>query len=141
MFELTFKELVARKRRLLSTVFAVLLGVGLMAGTLVFNDTMVAAGDSVLEEARAGMDAMVRARSDVDVAYGQVGERMDATVIDAVRNVPGVDHAALQITGYAQLVDRDGEAIGDLSQSPMFGFNWFDAAPTPSSPAHPSTEY
>ena len=27
MFELTFKELVARKRRLLSTVFAVLLGV------------------------------------------------------------------------------------------------------------------
>ena len=128
MFELTFKELVARKRRLLSTVFAVLLGVGLMAGTLVFNDTMVAAGDSVLEEARAGMDAMVRARSDVDVAYGQVGERMDATVIDAVRNVPGVDHAALQITGYAQLVDRDGEAIGDLSQSPMFGFNWIDVA-------------
>ena len=61
----------------------------LMAGTLVFTDTMLAAGDNVLEDAHAGVDAMVRAPSDVDVAYGQVGTRMDADVIDTVRHVDG----------------------------------------------------
>ena len=126
MFALTLRELVAHKRRMLSTVFAVLLGVCLMAGTLVFTDTMLAAGDSSLEEARAGVDAMVRAPSDVDLAYGQVGTRMDADVIDAVGRVPGVEHAALQITGYAQLVDVDGDVIGDQEQAPAFGFNWVD---------------
>lgn len=129
MFELTIKELVARRRRLLSTVFAVLLGVSLMAGTLVFTDTMVAAGDSVLEDARVGVDAIVRAGSAVDVAYGQVGERIDAGTIETVRRVPGVERAALQITGYAQLVDSDGHALGDLEQVPAFGFNWV-AVPT-----------
>ncbi len=126
MFEFTLKELLARKRRMLSTVFAVLLGVGLMAGTLVFTDTMLAAGDSALEDARTGVDAMVRASSDVDVAYGQVGPRMSADVIDAVRRVPGVEQAAVQVTGYAQVVDADGDAIGDQDQAPALGFNWID---------------
>ena len=88
MFALTIKELVARKRRMLSTVFAVLLGVSLMAGTLIFTDTMLSAGDNVLEDAHAGIDAMVRAPSDVDLAFGEVGARIDADVIDAVRRRP-----------------------------------------------------
>ncbi|MGD9996531.1 MAG: ABC transporter permease [Ilumatobacteraceae bacterium] len=128
MFHLTIKELIARRRRLVSSIFAVLLGVTLMAGTLVFTDTMTAAGDSVLEEARAGVDAMVREPSDVDIAYGQVGPRMDASVLDVVRRVPGVEDAALQITGYAQLVDADGDAVGDQEQAAAFGFNWIDNA-------------
>lgn len=124
MFELTIKELVARRRRLLSTVFAVLLGVCLMTGTLVLTDTMMAAGDSVMEEARAGIDAMVRAHSDVDVSFGQVGERIDASVIDDVRRVPGVDRAEIMVSGYAQIVDADGRVVGDQEAAPAFGFNW-----------------
>ena len=124
MFELTLKELVARRRRMLSTVFAVLLGVSLMAGTLVFTDTLMAAGDSVMEEGRAGIDAMVRAHSDVDVSFGQVGERIDASLIDSVRQVPGVERAEILVTGYAQIVGADGEVVGDQEQSPVFGFNW-----------------
>lgn len=128
MFELTLKELVARKRRMLSTVFAVLLGVSLMAGTLVFTDTITATFDNVLADARAGTDAMVRAPSDVDLAYGQVGDRIDAGIADAVAAVDGVEATALQLTGYAQLVDRDGDAVGDLEQAPSFGFNWVDVS-------------
>lgn len=124
MFALTLKELVARKRRLLSTVFAVLLGVSLMAGTLILTDTLLAAGDSVMEEGRAGIDAMVRAHSDVDVSYGQVGERIDASLIDDVRQVPGVERAVILVTGYAQIVGADGNVVGDQEQSPAFGFNW-----------------
>ena len=92
MFELTFKELVARKRRLLSTVFAVLLGVGLMAGTLVFNDTMVAAGDSVL-----------------DIASG------NAVDLRATRHIGGVGWRAIlyrHIVGAAAAVVRHHDLIG-----------------------------
>ncbi len=128
MFTLTIKELFARKMRLLSTVFAVLLGVTLMAGTLVFTDTLTASANNVLEDARAGIDAMVRAKSDVDVAYGQTGTRMDADVIGTVRGVDGVKDAALQVTGYAQLVDANGAVVGDQEQAPAFGFNWIDVA-------------
>ena len=53
MFTLTIKELVARKLRLLATTFAVILGVGFMAGTLVFTDTISATFDSALAEAKA----------------------------------------------------------------------------------------
>jgi putative ABC transport system permease protein len=124
MFELTLKELVARRRRMLSTVFAVLLGVSLMAGTLVLTDTLMAAGDSVMEEGRAGIDAMARAQSDVDVSFGQVGERIDASMADVIRDVPGVERAEILVTGYAQIVDADGNVVGDQGQAPAFGFNW-----------------
>ncbi len=126
MFNLTLKELVARKMRFLSTAFAVLLGVTLMAGTLVFSDTLTATFDNVLADAHAGVDAMVRAPSDVDLAYGVVGTRMPADVIDTVRGVDGVEDAAVEVTGYAQLVDRDGKAVGDQNQAPALGFNWID---------------
>ena len=126
MFKLTITELFARKMRLLSTVFAVLLGVTLMSGTLVFTDTITAQFDSVLADAHDGVDAMVRAPSDIDQSYGQAGVRMDGDVIDTVRAVDGVDGAAVEITGYAQMVDHDGKSIGDQEEAPAFGFNWID---------------
>jgi putative ABC transport system permease protein len=126
MYSLTIKELVAHKMRLLSTVFAVLLGVTLMSGTLVFTDTLTATFDNVLEDAHSGVDAMVRAPSDVDLSYGQVGTRMDADTIDTVRRIDGVAEAALSVTGYAQLIGPDGDVVGDQEQAPAFGFNWID---------------
>ena len=54
MFKLTIKELAAHKLRLLTTAFAVLLGVAFMAGTLVFTDTISATFDSALADADDG---------------------------------------------------------------------------------------
>ena len=99
MFSLTIKELVARKLRLLATAFAVLLGVAFMAGTLVFTDTVRATFDSALAEANAGVDAYVRTPSQIDVGYGEPGPRLDASLIDTVAAVPGVDEVALRING------------------------------------------
>jgi putative ABC transport system permease protein len=124
MFLLTLKELAARKVRLLTTAFAVLLGVAFMAGTLVFTDTIGATFDSVLAEANDGVDAYVRTPSAIDVGYGEPGPRLDATLIDNVAAVDGVDQAALRINGYAQLVGRDGKPVGDVRQNPAFGTNW-----------------
>lgn len=124
MFTLALKELAAHKRRLLSTAFAVLLGVAFMAGTMVFTDTIGATFDSVLAEADEGVDAAVRAPSDIDLGYGEPGPRLDASLSDQVAAVPGVDRVALRINGYAQLVGRDGRPVGDVSASPAFGTNW-----------------
>ena len=124
MFRLTIKELAARKLRLLTTAFAVLLGVAFMAGTIVFTDTIGATFDSVLADANEGVDAYVRTPSEIDLGYGEPGPRLDAALIDAVAAADGVDQAALRINGYAQLVGPDGEPVGDLSKSPAFGANW-----------------
>jgi putative ABC transport system permease protein len=124
MFRLTLKELAARKLRLLTTAFAVLLGVAFMAGTIVFTDTIGATFDSVLAEANEGVDAYVRTPSAIDVGYGEPGPRLDASLIDTVASADGVDQAALRINGYAQLAGRDGKPVGDIRQSPAFGSNW-----------------
>jgi putative ABC transport system permease protein len=124
MFRLTIKELAARKLRLLTTAFAVLLGVAFMAGTIVFTDTIGATFDSVLADANEGVDAYVRTPSEIDLGYGEPGPRLDASLIDTVASVDGVDQAALRINGYAQLVGRDDKPVGDVRKNPAFGSNW-----------------
>ena len=124
MFKLTIKELAAHKLRLLTTAFAVLLGVAFMAGTLVFTDTIGATFDSALAEANEGVDAYVRTPSEIDLGYGEPGPRLDASLADTVASVDGVDEVALRINGYAQLVGPDGEPVGDVAKSPAFGTNW-----------------
>ena len=124
MFRLTIKELAARKLRLLTTGLAVLLGVAFMAGTLVFTDTVDASFDSALAEANEGVDAYVRMPSDLDLGYGEPGPRLDSSLARTVAAVDGVDDVALRINGYAQLVDPDGQPVGDVSKMPAFGSNW-----------------
>jgi putative ABC transport system permease protein len=126
MFALTCKNLLAHKMRLVSTAFAVLLGVAFMAGTLVFTDTVGATFDSVLTEANDGVDAMVRAPTRVDLANGDSVERIDASTADIVRRVDGVADVALRIEGYAQIVGPDGEPVGNQDQAPALGLNWVD---------------
>jgi putative ABC transport system permease protein len=124
MFSLTIKELAARKVRLITTAFAVLLGVAFMAGTLVFTDTIGATYDSALAEANEGVDAYVRTPSEIDIGYGEPGPRLDASLAETVATVDGVDQVALRINGYAQLAGRDGKPVGDISKNPAFGTNW-----------------
>src|SRR5829696_5646646 len=104
MFRITIKELAARKLRLLTTAFAVLLGVAFMAGTLVFTDTIGATFDSVLAKADDGVAAYVRTPSEIELGYGEPGPRLDASLAGTVAAVDGVDEIALRVNGYAQLV-------------------------------------
>lgn len=128
MFAMTIKELVARKVRLLSTALAVLLGVAFMAGTLVFTDTIGATFDSVLADANEGVDVYVRTPSPIELGYGEPGPRLDATLVETVTAVAGVDEAAVVINGYAQIVGPDGEPVGDVAKHPAFASNWVSVA-------------
>ncbi|HEY2333216.1 MAG TPA: FtsX-like permease family protein [Acidimicrobiales bacterium] len=124
MFKLTLKELSARKRRLLGTGFAVLLGVAFMAGTFVFTSTLTSTFHSAIASADAGVDAQVRVPSTLSIGYGESAGSFDSSVAAAVRSTPGVQDVALEVSGYAQLVGPDGKTVGELSKAPAFGLNW-----------------
>ena len=80
--------------------------------------------DTVLADADEGVDAYVRAPSEIDLGYGEPGPRLDASLADSVASVAGVDEVALRINGYAQLVGPDGDPVGNRKKNPAFGTNW-----------------
>ena len=120
---LTVRQLAANKMRLLATAFAVILGVAFLAGTLILTDTIKGTFDSLLAKADEGTDAYVRAASPIVLGYGQSGGPLDASLLGAVRSVDGVDQASIKVSGYAQILDRKGKAVG-TPQTGVLGMNW-----------------
>jgi putative ABC transport system permease protein len=105
------------------TALAVVLGVGFIAGTYVLTDTMNQAFDNLLEDAYAGIDVTVRGQSEFESDFGGSRKPFSEDLIDTVTGVDGVQAAAGSLEGYAQLIDRDGEAITP-GGAPTLGFNW-----------------
>src|SRR6478735_4972156 len=124
MFRLTIKELLGKKLRLLSTAMAVLLGVAFLAGTLILTDTATKSFDNILADANAGTAAYVRGVTPLDLAFGDQRPRIDAATADRLASVDGVDRVASKVNGYAQIVDRHGNLVGDSAQVPILGSNW-----------------
>ncbi len=120
---LTLKQVAANKMRLLATAFAVVLGVAFLAGTLILTDTIKGTFDTLLAKADEGTDVYVRAASPLELGYGQSGGPLDASLLTAVRDVDGVDHASIEVSGYAQILDRAGKAVG-TAQTGVLGMNW-----------------
>ena len=127
MVSYALKGMVAHKFRLLGTVFAVMLGVAFLAGTLVLTDTIGKTFDDLFTNAYERTDAVVRAEAafgNVQGAGDQRG-RVDEALVQTVAGVDGVVVAEGNVQGYAQLVDKDGEPIGDPSNGPpTLGGNW-----------------
>jgi putative ABC transport system permease protein len=121
--KLTIKQLAANKLRLLATAFAVILGVAFLAGTLILTDTIKGTLDSALANADAGTDAYIRGTSPLTLGYGQSGRPVDATLLQTVRNVDGVDRASIEVLGYAQILDKHGKAVGSANAG-VHGRNW-----------------
>ena len=126
MFRTTLKTLAARKLRLFTTSFAVLLGVAFMAGTLVLTDTIGKTFDKLFADANKGTDAYVRAEIAFDSDwFGDQRPRLDTTLVDAINEVDGVAAAEGHIEAYAQLVDKHGKPIGNPGMgAPVLGGVW-----------------
>ena len=129
MLRLTFRSLAARKFRLLATSLAVMLGVAFMAGTLVLTDTIQKTFDDLFSTVYDDTDAVVRAEGAFDSEGVEQRGRVDASLLDTVSDVDGVDVAEPDIRGYAQLVDKDGDT--DLAQL-VFTFSGDNSVPTAS---------
>jgi len=123
MWKVTLKGLLAHKLRMILTALAVVLGVGFIAGTYVLTDTMNQAFDNLLADAYEGIDVTVRAESAFESDFGGSRKPLAEDVLETVSGVDGVEAAAGSLEGYAQLIDKDGEAITP-GGAPTLGFNW-----------------
>src|SRR6476660_9276326 len=112
MFRLALKEIAAKKLRLVATAMAVVLGVAFLSGTLVLTDTVTNTFDTLLADAHAGTDAYVRGESPLDLAFGEARPRIDTAVVERLRQVDGVADVGVRVTGYAQVLDKHGKAVG-----------------------------
>jgi putative ABC transport system permease protein len=123
MFKTTIKSLLARRFRLVTTAFAVLLGVAFMAGTLTLTDTVSKTFDSLFANVYAGTDAYVRSASTTGPADMQLRGTLPATTINTVSGADGVAAASGVVQGYAQLLSKTHSTVGSKS-APTRGLNW-----------------
>ena len=136
MLRATIKDLWARKIRLVTTGLAVLLGVAFMSGTLVLTDTIGRTFEDLFADVNKGTDALVRAEAALEESFGPPGAgpqrpRVGADLVAAVAAVEGVELARGTILGYAQVVGKDGKAIGARQGPPTNGGEWADDALNP----------
>src|SRR5919106_1911181 len=118
MLRYSLSSLRAYKGRLLMTALAIVLGVGVVAGTFVLIDTAEAAADAAFRETTPRVDMVVRAaptgegETFSDITGELFAMPIPAATVDRAARVDGVADATGVISGDAQLLGRDGHVIG-----------------------------
>ncbi|HVW31351.1 MAG TPA: ABC transporter permease, partial [Acidimicrobiia bacterium] len=131
MWRTVLRGLAAHKRRLFTTGLAITLGVAFMVGTMVLADTIGKTFNDLFADVYRGTDAVVRAEATFKDPQGVADQRgrVDARLVEVVSAVPGVAVAHGDIFGYAQIVDRNGDAVGNPQMgAPTAGGNWNDVS-------------
>src|SRR6187200_3617138 len=133
MWRLALKSTLARRWRSISTGFAVMLGIAFLAGTLAFTDTIRRTFDDLFAGVYSGTDTYVRSSESLSMQFGpDVRGRIPETVLATVRGVDGVADAQGLVQGFAQVVDADGNAIGDPGRgAPTFAMSYVGGALSP----------
>ena len=123
MLRLSIRNLLVSKLRLFLTVAAVTVGVSFVSGTFVLSDTMAKAFDELYVGLTSGTDVVVRSEAafegDIATNGGQL-RPIDESMVDEVRAVPGVAFARGAVTGFALILDKDGQPI-QPGGAPTFG--------------------
>lgn len=124
MRKLALRGLVARRRRALTLVIAVFLGVGLTAGGYVLTDTINASFGDIFDESFDGTDVAITPREIVK-QDDQEPPAFDAGLLDRVEGVEGVAEAEGGVFSLGRIVDEDGASIGSA-----FSPNFVTSKPT-----------
>jgi putative ABC transport system permease protein len=124
MRRVALRGLLGRKLRTGLTALAIVLGVAMVAGTLVVTDTIEKAFDSIFSSSYEQTDAVVSGRKVVE--WSQTGRaEVPTEVLARVRALPEVEAAAgtiLDLSGdsnQAKILDKRGEVI--QTENPTFG--------------------
>ena len=127
MWEVTRKGLLAHKFRLLLTSISIVLGVGFVAGTFVFTDTIGSVFDHLFTQTTSGTDAVVRAKLPFKVSNPGGNSMADRapvpdSLVPVVRSANGVAEVQGSVGGSALVIGKDGKAIE--GQAPTLGVSW-----------------
>jgi putative ABC transport system permease protein len=111
MFKAVIKGLLAHKLRLLLTGLAIVLGIGFVSGTYVLTDTMNKAFDNLFTDVTRGVDVFVSAKDNTESQTSFSPPGIPESVLGTVEGVDGVQSAEGSVDGFAQMIDKEGEAI------------------------------
>ncbi len=123
MIRVALRNLLAGKLRLFLTVAAVTVGVSFVSGTFVLSDTMGKAFDELYAGLTSSTDVVVKSKAAFDADITQTGGQvkpLDESMVDQVARVPGVVVAEGVVTGFALILDRNGDPI-QPGGAPTFG--------------------
>ncbi len=126
MSRVTIRGLLSRKLRLALTALAIVLGVTFITGTLVLGDTLDRTFNNLVGTAYQHVSFVVRGRAELSgTSAAETSDRrpVPASLAAAIRRVPGVAYVYGAVGGYAQFMDRDGNAIGSGGTSTL-GFSF-----------------
>ncbi len=111
MWRVTWRNLFARKLRLLLSAFAIVLGVAFVAGTLIFTNAMGGAFDDIIEGSTADVEVAFKGANDFD--SGQDNRTFPASVASDLEALPEVGSAHPQNTLQTVFViGKNGKVIG-----------------------------
>ena len=131
MLRTSFKNMLAHRRRLAATALAVILGVALIAGTLVLTDTINQTFTGLYSTVYQGTDAVVRAEAAFTGIQNSGAQRppVDAGLVASLRTVKGVAADEGVVRGYARLVGSNGQALGNPNTTGTIGRSWPGTGP------------
>lgn len=125
MLRATLKSIMAHKLRLALTALSIVLGVGFIAGTFIYTDTIGNAFDGIFEDAFEGVDILVSAESDLQ--FGE-GVYLDQTEVEALADVEGVEGVFPYVQGFGvTILDQEDSPIGGAGP-PQFGASFDETA-------------
>ena len=121
MWNAAWKGLIGHRLRFALTALSIALGVGLVAASYMFTDSLDQAFDDLFSATLSGFDLQVRPEVDEDLAFTQ-GAPLPEHLVDAIGRLPGIDAARGSIFGFAQ-VAAGGESLTN-GTSPTFVVSW-----------------
>jgi putative ABC transport system permease protein len=132
MLKVTLRSFWEHKRRLISTVIAIVLGVAFMAGTFVLSDTLDKVFDDLFAQANEEIDTQVQGEILFsDPFQGDQRALLDPGVADAVAQVEGVESAKPFVITFGfgstnRILGADGDPIGASQGPPTLVESWVD---------------
>ena len=137
MFRLTWRTLLARKVRLFMSTLAIVLGIGFLAGVLVFSNGLGSTFDGIIKGSTP--DALVRPAGTASFEAVGAGNTtvLSPEDVDRLAALPEVAQADGNVDGLGMyLLDGDGKLVGGQG-APTLAFNYND---TPNLLDEPSLE-
>ena len=124
MTRVALRGLWGRKLRTLLTAVAIVLGVALVAGTLVLTDSIDKAFDNIFTDSRQGSSVVISGKSAFDLTEdsGATAPPLNESLLQTVRSQPDVAEAEGSVSGDAQIIGDDGKAIV-YGGAPNLGFS------------------
>ena len=128
MFRVALKDILARKRRLVTTGLAIILGIAFLTGTQVLSGVLKQSIESLIGTSYEGVDAVVRSPEKQDLGFGQeIRSPVPEALVIQVDEVSGVRKALGVVeTTSAQLVSTKGKIVGSNFGPPTLVYNWLD---------------